>query len=83
MERLHPARPSLRLGTLAALMLGTLLTAQQDPRRGNGNRPDTAPAAQRIVPYPIDLPPAFLAAVDKGTRTLDGKPGAKQQAAAA
>lgn len=58
-------------------MLGTLLTAQQDPRRGNGNRPDTAPAAQRIVPYPIDLPPAFLAAVDKGTRTLDGKPGAK------
>lgn len=31
----------------------------------------------RVVPYPIDLPPAFEAAIENGTRTTDGHPGAK------
>ena len=34
-----------------------------------------APAA-RVQPYPIDLPPNFETAVEKGTRTLNGHPGA-------
>lgn len=31
--------------------------------------------APRVVPYPIDLPVTFRAAVDAGTRTLTGRPG--------
>ncbi|MCA8977940.1 MAG: M1 family metallopeptidase, partial [Planctomycetes bacterium] len=31
----------------------------------------------RVIPYPIDLPPAFQAAIAKGTRTPNGQPGAK------
>ncbi|MBL8755896.1 MAG: M1 family metallopeptidase [Planctomycetes bacterium] len=31
----------------------------------------------RVVPYPIDLPAAFSAAVEAGTRTLHGRPGDK------
>jgi hypothetical protein len=33
-------------------------------------------APMRPVPYPIDLPPAFQQAVQQGTRTLTGRPGA-------
>ena len=36
----------------------------------------TPPLAARIVPYPIDLPAAFTAAIDHGTRTTTGRPGA-------
>lgn len=36
-----------------------------------------APAGPRVVPYPIDLPPGFEAAIAKGTRTRDGRPGPK------
>ncbi|MBL8729071.1 MAG: M1 family metallopeptidase [Planctomycetes bacterium] len=32
-------------------------------------------APARVVPYPIDLPPDFEAAVANGTRTLTGRPG--------
>ncbi|HEU4420505.1 MAG TPA: M1 family metallopeptidase, partial [Planctomycetota bacterium] len=35
------------------------------------------PAAPRIVPYPIDLSPAFQAAIANGTRTTTGRPGPK------
>ena len=34
-----------------------------------------SPAGPRVTPYPIDLPPGFAAAVAKGTRTLEGRPG--------
>ncbi len=36
-----------------------------------------APAAPnaRVVPYPIDLPESFAAAVERGTRTMSGRPG--------
>ncbi len=34
-----------------------------------------APTLARVVPYPIDLPPAFQAAIDRGTRTEQGRPG--------
>ena len=37
--------------------------------------PDAIPTATRVVPYPIDLPANFVAAIDKGTRTPDGAPG--------
>lgn len=47
----------------AALTLTALSLAQTDPRR--------------VLPYPIDLPAAFTAAIEKGTRTLNGAPGAR------
>lgn len=34
-----------------------------------------AQAPGRVLPYPIDLPEPFVAAVQKGTRTLTGRPG--------
>ena len=33
------------------------------------------PAAVRVVPYPIDLPPAFRKAIASETRTTTGRPG--------
>lgn len=33
------------------------------------------PARNRVVPYPIDLPPAYEAAIAAGTRTTTGRPG--------
>ncbi len=38
---------------------------------------DPAPSAGRVVPYPIDLPDDFAAAIAKGTRSENGRPGAK------
>ena len=35
------------------------------------------PQTTRVVPYPIDLPTGFEAAVESGTRTRTGQPGAK------
>jgi hypothetical protein len=35
------------------------------------------PRTTRVVPYPIDLPTGFEAAVEAGTRTRTGQPGAK------
>lgn len=46
----------------AVAALGAGLAAQTPPR---------------ILPYPIDLPEPFLAAVQNGTRTLTGRPGPK------
>lgn len=34
-----------------------------------------SPAPARVIPYPIDLPDGFQAAVKNGTRTLTGRPG--------
>ena len=36
---------------------------------------DPAPSSSRVVPYPIDLPAEFTAAIAKGTRTEQGRPG--------
>lgn len=39
---------------------------------------DQAPAVQEIerpIPYPLDIPNAYLQAVENGTRSADGKPG--------
>lgn len=35
------------------------------------------PRTTRVVPYPIDLPAGFEAAIEAGTRTRTGEPGAK------
>ncbi len=35
-----------------------------------------APAAQRVLPYPVTPPPQYQRAVAEGTRTLTGSPGA-------
>jgi hypothetical protein len=37
----------------------------------------TPPRPTRVIPYPIDLPDGFVAAIANGTRTNDGHPGAK------
>ena len=50
----------------AALVVPILLTAAAA---------QTPPATPRIVPYPIDLPPAFQKAIENGTRTAAGRPG--------
>lgn len=49
---------------LVAPLVLTLATAQES-------------AAPRVVPYPIDLSDAFQRAIDAGTRTANGRPGAK------
>jgi hypothetical protein len=36
---------------------------------------DFAAELPRVVPYPIDLPPGFAAAIAAGTRTANGRPG--------
>src|SRR5262245_47721708 len=33
------------------------------------------PVVPRVLPYPIDLPEDFVAAIDRGTRTTTGRPG--------
>jgi len=48
---------------LAALALLAVALAAQDP------------IVPRVLPYPIDLPEAFVAAMDRGTRTEKGRPG--------
>lgn len=53
------------LALLLSLWLAALGTAQAQP------------AAQRVVPYPIDLSPGFQAAIKNGTRTTTGRPGPK------
>ncbi|MFO1029853.1 MAG: M1 family metallopeptidase [Planctomycetota bacterium] len=36
-----------------------------------------APNEGRVVPYPIDLPDTFAEAIERGTRTANGRPGAR------
>jgi len=50
---------------LAATFLTAAATAQGPP------------STKRVVPYPIDLPAGYQAAVKDGTRTMTGQPGAK------
>ena len=58
---------SPRLACLpAAAALTCLLTA---PLAGQD------PSAPRVIPYPIDLPARFEAAIANGTRTANGRPG--------
>ena len=37
--------------------------------------PGVPAVASRPIPYPVELPPEFAAAVQRGTRTLTGEPG--------
>ncbi|HEB52344.1 MAG TPA: M1 family peptidase [bacterium] len=55
---------------LFAALLAVSAPAQQAPFSAP-ERP------ARVLPYPIELPPGFLAAIANGTRTHDGHPGAK------
>lgn len=59
-HRTEPWSPFLLLSLLGGL-------AAQGPA------PEPTPA--RVRPYPIDLPPAFVAAITNGTRTTTGAPG--------
>ena len=36
-----------------------------------------APSSKRVVPYPIDLPADYVAAIANGTRATNGRPGPK------
>ena len=54
---------SLALLTLLVLHLTAAAAAQE-------------PVVERVQPYPIDLTPAFEAAIARGTRTAQGRPGA-------
>ncbi len=63
-------QPRSVLAAVAAACLPCLLVAQTPAD-------SSVPTAARVVPYPIDLPANFLAAVENGTRTLDGAPGPK------
>ncbi len=58
-------RPTPTLLSFAVLLLAAI-PAQDAPK----------PAA-RVVPYPIDLPAEFTAAIAAGTRTANGRPGDK------
>jgi hypothetical protein len=53
------------LSLIATTLLAAAAIAQSPPR------------TTRVVPYPIDLPIGFEAAVEAGTRTRTGQPGAK------
>ncbi len=53
----------------AALLAAASALAQAAPAA------PTSPASPRVVPYPIDLPPAFAEAIANGTRTTTGRPG--------
>jgi hypothetical protein len=56
---------------LAAVVVVPGALAQNDARS------QVREASQRVLPYPIDLPPAFHTAIANGTRTLNGRPGPK------
>ena len=56
--------PFVLLAALAVSLLAPWLHAQGQP-------------LPRVVPYPIDLPEAFQAAIANGTRTPTGRPGEK------
>jgi hypothetical protein len=57
-----------------ALAIVAALTACATPRSRMGV-PPAAVAAERPVPWPVELPPAFRRAIERGTRTVTGKPG--------
>lgn len=59
-----------RLPILCAIALLSAIAVAQSP-------PDAPPAPPRIRPYPIDLPAEFERAIENGTRTRTGEPGAK------
>lgn len=65
MQSPHRARAFFLASILAS---AGLLPAQQ---------PSAQPPQNRVLPYPIDLPPGFLAAIENGTRTPEGRPGPK------
>ena len=59
---MHPTR---LLQPLSACLLSVAAATQGPPRTA------------RVLPYPIDLPDGFVAAVENGTRTRTGQPGAE------
>jgi hypothetical protein len=56
---------------LAALVPAALLAALPPAQ----TPPAPAAKVRRVVPYPIDVPPSFAAAIANGTRTATGRPG--------
>jgi hypothetical protein len=71
------ARAVLSLALLA--VLGCAATPQQSPQPP-APQPGTIPIGEqppaRPLPYPVDIPADFTRAVERGTRTLSGRPGA-------
>ncbi len=61
-----------RLGTLLA---GLLLAAGCAPALPAGGAPAPADTAPRYLLRPVPVPAAFRAAVERGTRTTNGRPG--------
>jgi len=64
---------TVRLPSLLAalLLVGFALPVAAQPADDAGTDTDT----RRAIPYPIDVPAAFDAAVEAGTRTRTGEPG--------
>lgn len=62
-----PMRGWYRLGCVAISALALAVPAVGSGQTANGTAP---------VPAPVELPRIFTAAVDRGSRTLDGSPGA-------
>jgi len=64
---------TVRLPSLLAalLLVGFTLPVAAQPADDAGTDADT----RRAIPYPIDVPAAFDAAVEAGTRTRTGEPG--------
>ena len=71
---------SLSISIFSLLFLFTLScasTEQLDTTTGPQTTESelTVSEVERPLPYPIDVPNAYLQAVENGTRSLDGKPG--------
>ena len=75
MPTLHaPSRKKPVLRTIPSLSV-LLFCAAVAPSQQTAEAPPKSPTPARVVPYPIDLPVGFLAAVANGTRTRTGAPG--------
>jgi hypothetical protein len=47
----------------------------QDPRVETPPQPPAETALERPIPYPVEVPTAYLRAIEAGTRAADGSPG--------
>jgi hypothetical protein len=64
----------LRRFLLSTVLLATAC-ATAAPRQPAATLPPQPIERQRVLPYPVELPESFAAAVANGTRTLTGQPG--------
>jgi hypothetical protein len=67
MHRCSPFVPSV--------LLTAVVAAQTAPTQPAARPAPAVAATPRVVPYPIDVPPAFANAIANGTRTTSGRPG--------